>query len=153
MTATAMTMALLKMKSPAVKTNWRAITMMRLPANMQRMALTAMATRSMPEDINGNGTVEVSDVLLLLSDFGCTSDTGADIDETARLASETSCSCSPRLGGVLAFLSTGWLEPEKLILCYDTSNLSPWLTIYAAVSNAPSPFSSCCLFLSCPGRS
>ena len=34
-----------------------------------------------PEDINGNGTVEVSDVLLLLSDFGCTSDcTGADID-------------------------------------------------------------------------
>ena len=36
---------------------------------------------SCPEDINGNGTVEVSDVLLLLSDFGCTSDcTGADID-------------------------------------------------------------------------
>ncbi len=36
---------------------------------------------SCPEDINGNGTIEVSDVLLLLSDFGCTSDcTGADID-------------------------------------------------------------------------
>ena len=34
-----------------------------------------------PEDINGNGTVEVSDVLLLLSDFGCTADcTGADVD-------------------------------------------------------------------------
>lgn len=34
-----------------------------------------------PEDINGNGTVEVSDVLILLSDFGCTSNcTGADID-------------------------------------------------------------------------
>lgn len=33
------------------------------------------------EDINGNGTVEVSDVLLLLSDFGCTSDcTDADVD-------------------------------------------------------------------------
>ena len=36
---------------------------------------------SCPEDINGNGTVEVSDVLLLLSDFGCTADcTEADID-------------------------------------------------------------------------
>ena len=36
---------------------------------------------SCPEDINGNGTVEVSDVLLLLSEFGCTSDcTDADID-------------------------------------------------------------------------
>ena len=36
---------------------------------------------SCSEDINGNGTVEVSDVLLLLSDFGCTSDcTGADVD-------------------------------------------------------------------------
>ena len=36
---------------------------------------------SCAEDINGNGTVEVSDVLLLLSDFGCTSDcTDADID-------------------------------------------------------------------------
>ena len=38
-------------------------------------------TLSCAEDINGNGTVEVSDVLLLLSDFGCTSDcTDADID-------------------------------------------------------------------------
>jgi hypothetical protein len=36
---------------------------------------------SCSEDINGNGTVEVSDVLLLLSDFGCTSDcTVADVD-------------------------------------------------------------------------
>ena len=36
---------------------------------------------SCSEDINGNGTVEVSDVLLLLSDFGCTSDcTDADVD-------------------------------------------------------------------------
>ncbi|MEE3164445.1 MAG: trypsin-like peptidase domain-containing protein [Bacteroidota bacterium] len=38
-------------------------------------------TLSCAEDINGNGTVEVSDVLLLLSDFGCTSDcTSADVD-------------------------------------------------------------------------
>ncbi len=36
---------------------------------------------SCSEDINGNGTVEVSDVLLLLSEFGCTSDCGAaDVD-------------------------------------------------------------------------
>ncbi len=36
---------------------------------------------SCAEDINGNGTVEVSDVLLLLSDFGCTSDcTDGDVD-------------------------------------------------------------------------
>ena len=34
---------------------------------------------SCAEDINGNGTVEVSDVLLLLSDFGCTSDC-TDVD-------------------------------------------------------------------------
>ena len=34
-----------------------------------------------PEDINGNDTVEVSDVLLLLSEFGCTTGCGpADID-------------------------------------------------------------------------
>lgn len=39
------------------------------------------ATGGCPEDINGNGTVEVSDVLLLLSDFGCTADcTAADVD-------------------------------------------------------------------------
>ena len=72
-----------------------------------------------PEDINGNGTVEVSDVLLLLSDFGCTSDcTGRTSTETARLASETSCSCSPRLERSASVPSTGWLEPQKLILCY-----------------------------------
>ncbi len=34
-----------------------------------------------PEDLNGNGTVEVSDVLLLLSEFGCMSECSvADID-------------------------------------------------------------------------
>ncbi|MDA0913516.1 MAG: M43 family zinc metalloprotease [Bacteroidetes bacterium] len=34
-----------------------------------------------PEDINGNGTVEVADVLLLLAEFGCTSNcSAADID-------------------------------------------------------------------------
>jgi hypothetical protein len=38
-------------------------------------------TGGCPEDINGNGTVEVSDVLTLLSEFGCTSGCGpADID-------------------------------------------------------------------------
>ncbi len=33
-----------------------------------------------PADLNGNNTIEVSDVLILLSDFGCTSDCIADID-------------------------------------------------------------------------
>ena len=33
-----------------------------------------------PADLNGNGTIEVSDVLILLSDFGCTTECIADID-------------------------------------------------------------------------
>jgi hypothetical protein len=30
-------------------------------------------------DLNGNGTIEVSDLLILLGEFGCTSDCTADI--------------------------------------------------------------------------
>ena len=33
-----------------------------------------------PADLNGNGSIEVSDVLILLSDFGCTTECIADID-------------------------------------------------------------------------
>jgi hypothetical protein len=32
------------------------------------------------EDLNGNGMIEVSDVLLLLGDFGCTDNCTADVD-------------------------------------------------------------------------
>ena len=35
---------------------------------------------SCAEDLNGNGMIEVSDVLLLLGDFGCTENCAADID-------------------------------------------------------------------------
>ncbi len=38
-------------------------------------------TEPCPEDLNGNGMIEVSDVLLLLGDFGCTANCAADIDE------------------------------------------------------------------------
>ena len=37
-------------------------------------------TASCAEDLNGNGTIEVSDVLILLGDFGCTESCVADID-------------------------------------------------------------------------
>ncbi len=37
-------------------------------------------TASCAEDLNGNGTIEVSDVLILLGDFGCTENCVADID-------------------------------------------------------------------------
>ncbi len=32
------------------------------------------------EDLNGNGSVEVGDLLLLLADFGCLTECSADID-------------------------------------------------------------------------
>mgnify|MGYP002053324226 CR=1 FL=1 len=52
-----------------------------------------------PEDINGNGTVEVSDVLLLLSDFGCTSDcTGADIDGDGQINRKEWKKAMPAIG-------------------------------------------------------
>lgn len=37
-------------------------------------------TTSCAEDLNGNGMIEVSDVLLLLGDFGCTDNCTADVD-------------------------------------------------------------------------
>jgi hypothetical protein len=43
-------------------------------------------TDSCAEDLNGNGTIEVSDVLLLLGDFGCTQNCSADIDGDGSVA-------------------------------------------------------------------
>ena len=43
-------------------------------------------TGSCAEDLNGNGTIEVSDVLLLLGDFGCTQNCSADIDGDGSVA-------------------------------------------------------------------
>jgi hypothetical protein len=33
-----------------------------------------------PLDLNSNGTIEVSDLLMILSDFGCTVDCVSDVD-------------------------------------------------------------------------
>ena len=42
--------------------------------------VTGDETNACPQDLNGDGSVTVADVLLILGEFGCESNCGADVD-------------------------------------------------------------------------